>query len=457
MNTTTDILRFLDGSLGVEDEAELLHRLSVSPERRETLRSYLQQAEMFERDRLAINVPYTAEQKLWARLGEMMPPPPAPQAFTSAATTAVTQVATQPRVSSWLAISAVALLGLLVGFGSGFFAGKETVTAPTAMVLPHGTSQALALTSPLESTNTSSSSELSQSKVTRNTSASVNHNASRSFVHRVSSGTSEAPHIEGSTSLNVALHDVANPSANNSISESSRTLETQSVSVAPAIALNVDGLHIKDPRNEGAYQYNPLRNDFKPAKSFIQRFEFMFAEGFGKQYPDNGATTVSFPVVTNSSVSAFYQVFEQENLYVGASFGTANMSKKELRKVTVIDPLGYAAISNVTHVQATWLGGMLQYRLPLSEKFALTASTGFSGSTIGFIVSGEIGSHIDLTDQVGLALGFRMTNLSYNLTNEMNDILNNPVDKKSIGFQDDVKGQLSSQNYELTAGMYFHF
>src|SRR5688572_27620503 len=110
-----DILRFLDGSITGEEEAELLHRLSVSPERRDKLRSYMKQQEFIDRDRDAITVPYAAEQKLWATLNTMMP-----VAQTAATSAVVTQVATKPRAIGWVAMGAVAVMSLLVGFGSGF-------------------------------------------------------------------------------------------------------------------------------------------------------------------------------------------------------------------------------------------------------------------------------------------------------------------------------------------------
>src|ERR1043165_8140481 len=74
-NVTIQLQEFLDGSLTHEAEAELLHRLSVSPERREMLRSYMKQQAIISSDRAAISVPYAAEQKLWAALATM------PQAF----------------------------------------------------------------------------------------------------------------------------------------------------------------------------------------------------------------------------------------------------------------------------------------------------------------------------------------------------------------------------------------
>src|SRR6478752_5390184 len=74
MSMNTELLQFLDGTISPDAEAELLHRMSVSPERRDVLRSFINQQALFQRDRNSIAVPYAAEQKLWARLGGLMPP-----------------------------------------------------------------------------------------------------------------------------------------------------------------------------------------------------------------------------------------------------------------------------------------------------------------------------------------------------------------------------------------------
>src|SRR5882724_5101508 len=69
------ILQWLDGSLGSDAEAELLHLLSVSPERRDILHSYMQQKKLVDRDMAAITVPFAAEEALWQRIGATMPAP----------------------------------------------------------------------------------------------------------------------------------------------------------------------------------------------------------------------------------------------------------------------------------------------------------------------------------------------------------------------------------------------
>src|SRR5436309_1683748 len=111
MSMTTELLQFLDGSLAPDAEAELLHRLSVSPERRAHLRSFIKGSELFQRDRNSIAVPYSAEEKLWARLGEMMPP-----GIKNISMPAAQTVATASRTGIF-AFASVAIVCLLVGLG----------------------------------------------------------------------------------------------------------------------------------------------------------------------------------------------------------------------------------------------------------------------------------------------------------------------------------------------------
>src|SRR5438309_5797386 len=77
MTLNERILDFLDGSLPPDDEAELLHTLSVSPEKRDLLRSFMKQDALLAGDRASLAIPYRAEQGLWAKLDAVMPSVPA--------------------------------------------------------------------------------------------------------------------------------------------------------------------------------------------------------------------------------------------------------------------------------------------------------------------------------------------------------------------------------------------
>jgi hypothetical protein len=200
---------------------------------------------------------------------------------------------------------------------------------------------------------------------------------------------------------------------------------------------------------------NPFAMEKAREKTFWERTEFQFTESFGKQYPDNYATRVSFPVITNSSVSAFHKPFHSTNLWVGLGFGTGNLSKKSLQQYKPYDPNITEIKGDVSHIQASWAGGFVQYRFPIVGSFDITTTLGLSGSTAGMLTSAELGSHFLVTQQVGLALGLRFTDLSYNLSQEMAAM--RPNIPGGIGFSNDVQGTQNSQNYDITAGIFFHF
>jgi len=77
MTLNERLLEFLDGSLPADDEAELLHTLSVSPEKRELLRNFMNGQSLLAKDRMALQVPYATESALWAKLDAVMPLAPA--------------------------------------------------------------------------------------------------------------------------------------------------------------------------------------------------------------------------------------------------------------------------------------------------------------------------------------------------------------------------------------------
>ena len=58
MTLNERILDFLDGTLPADDEAELLHTLSVSPEKRNMLREFMQQRAVLSRDAKSLATSY---------------------------------------------------------------------------------------------------------------------------------------------------------------------------------------------------------------------------------------------------------------------------------------------------------------------------------------------------------------------------------------------------------------
>src|ERR1017187_4097244 len=136
MTLNERILDFLDGSLPPDDEAELLHTLSVSPEKRGLLREFMEQGNLLERDSKSLTVPYQAEQRLWSRLDMLMP---IERAATSSVSPVLLPVETQTAgflARAFTASSAtVGGLMLVAGIGIGFFAGKNATTPVTPKIV----------------------------------------------------------------------------------------------------------------------------------------------------------------------------------------------------------------------------------------------------------------------------------------------------------------------------------
>ncbi|MDP4229613.1 MAG: hypothetical protein Q8916_04315 [Bacteroidota bacterium] len=458
----TELLQFLDGTLAPDREAELLHRLSVSPERRELLRSYFKQQELFQRDRNSIAVPYAAEQKLWAQLGEMMPPvmqnaaAPSAAILESAATTSRTGL-----FSSAFSVASVAVICLLIGLGAGFFAGKNSNSSNA--IAENGMARSTALTPTAQmpaaiAGNTESNSATTQTL--RNSSA--KHHSPFNAAHLTSMQNSGAPlvsEISAEASSNVANGDLevsnAKPEPVNAFADISSV--TPKLIAQPKDLASIgeqDRFHALTPFD---------REESNPQKSFIQKWEFYFNEGIGKQFPNNSATNVSMPVVTNSSVSALFQPFANETSFIskvwgGATFGTANVTMKKFRiaQKDALDPKkGYEMVADLVHVQTTYGGALLQYRIPAWKKLALTITGTAAGSSAGMILGGEIGAHYDATSDVGISVGLRGTHLSYNIDAEQQQVIAQGV--SSFGIPAATQTTQPSYNFEINSGIYFHF
>jgi hypothetical protein len=106
-------------------------------------------------------------------------------------------------------------------------------------------------------------------------------------------------------------------------------------------------------------------------------------------------------------------------------------------------------------LQTTWIGPIAQARHRFDEYISATVSAGASYSALGPLFYGELGSRYDLTNQVGITFGLRSFHLSYDLTNEQEDLIGNAVYKIDAGGKN--YGTEWSHNLEFFTGMYFRF
>jgi hypothetical protein len=196
-----------------------------------------------------------------------------------------------------------------------------------------------------------------------------------------------------------------------------------------------------------------------PEKSVLERFEFSFNESFGRQFPNTEATNTTLPLITNSAVSVYFQVLPRsEKLWFGASLGTANVTRKTLtttNQANSPDPTEEEVVGEYIHVQTNWMGGFLQYRIPVSASWDLTTTAGYGFATAGQMAIGEIGAHVDVTKDVGFTVGLRGTRLSYDLKGEMTELMDNR--KGSLSVPRGVTDATPSYNLEVATGLFFHF
>lgn len=453
MSVHDEILGFLDGTLPADAEAELLHRMSVSPERRNLLRSYFQQQSLFAQDRSSLNVPLDAEQGLWAKLDSMMPPVPAalPTAMAPSATGALgaASLGAASKLGFFSKLSAsgaalVASLLLVAGFGAGYLAnnGQDNTTQPnTASITTTSTTPKIIYRDAAPQVITK------ERIVTR-------------YITRYITLPSAGPAIAG---MDDNASNVVNTDAADQITNSS-SVELAPVSTEPGITLAQPVKPIELSINVGGEQNKPVfaslasTKEETPQKSFLQRFEFSFNESFGKQFPNTEATNTTLPLITNSALSVFWQVLPRsEKLWIGASLGTANVTRKNLTTVrtNILDPTEEEVFGEYVHVQSNWAGAFLQYRLPFSERIDLTTTAGYGFATAGQMAIGELGVHYDATKDVGFTVGVRGTRLSYDLKSEMSELMANR--KGSLSVPRGVTDATPSFNLELATGLFFHF
>ena len=440
MTLNERLLDFLDGTLGADDEAELLHTLSVSPEKRELLRQFMKGDALLARDRQALQVPYEAERALWAKLDTFMPiAEPAEDVLPIAM-----QPASAPAGSmfSRFATATAAAIALFIGLGAGYLAGN----------------------------NQSSSASLITNRPATVTAAPTDQNAAQNTERVVIRNVYHDRYITSNTLAPVAspllLHDLLDlPSLVSSSVNSKRA-----PSIHEDIGSNDPQISSVNIRGNGLVVLNHIGGDGgnKPVfiasmvtedhKTILQRFEFAIDESFGRQFPNSIATNVSLPLLTNSSLSTFFQVLPNSNLvWLGGSYGTANVTRKNLftRAGNQTDPLQEVLASDTVHAQTSYLAGYLQLRFPAFASADLTLTAGYGFATLGQMMMGEIGVHYDVAREVGVNLGIRLLRFSYDLSADKAAAIASGTG--SLVVPAAVQATSPSFNTELTTGLYFHF
>jgi len=478
-----NILKFLDGALSSEEEAELLHRLSVSPEKRAVLRSFINQKAVFNQDKNAINVPYAAEQQLWARLGGMMPstqPAPVNTVVPSAVTTpsAVTSVVSSPsmwaRIFSTNAVS-VGLVTLFLGFGLGYFSGNgQSTDHIVATTSQQGNSSAPT------ANNTSNNTGLAAGTIQKpslNVDVTATKNKATEVIRYVTidrNPFSTNVFVDRVPVQPLAIAEAASNAADissSSVAQNSAVMD-QRVIAAKEQATSIPTLNAQkdlgavELRNVGMEEpIRPVFQNNQPManveRSVLERFEFSFHESFGYQFPNTEATKNSVPIITNSSVAAHFQILPNSRaLWAGLGVGTANVTRKRVFTVKDDARLQFndeRVVGEYSHVQANWIGGFLQTRIPAFgiDRGEIFLSGGYGFSDAGRMLMGELGIHYDVTKDVGFLAGVRGTRLTYDLNSDIQDMINSG--KGGLVIPQGTLDANPAFNLEFSTGLFFHF
>jgi len=441
MTLNERILDFLDGSLPAEDEAELLHTLSVSPEKRGVLRGFMEQHALFARDSKTLSVPYDMEQRLWARLDQVMP---AESQSVPPALVPIEAPSSGFFARALHSASAIAsAVTLFAGIGIGYFAGTQnsTTTTRTHVIEIRSAAPAAMASNSNVGMNDVHSSEVPYARISH-----APTRASAMSMPLLSLPTAPAlPEL--------VLNNAPAPAANG-------IADSHELAFAPVEARSVPPIAMNDIGDSGGirpfFHHTHATRETEP--SFLSRFEFRVEESFGRQFPNNAATNVSLPLITNTAVSTFFQVLPHSNvLWAGAGYGTANITRKNLftQSGNPIVPSQQVLAADTAHAQTSYIAAMGELRLPAFATADLTFDAGYGLASLGQMMFGEIGFHYDISQEVGTQFGFRVVRFTYDLTSEKNAAIQSGAG--GLAISNAVVAASPSFNTEINAGLFFHF
>lgn len=206
----------------------------------------------------------------------------------------------------------------------------------------------------------------------------------------------------------------------------------------------------------------PMFHQIHPAReagsAFLDRFEFRVNESIGREFPNNIATNVSQPFITNTSVSTFFQVLSHSNLlWAGVGYGTANVTQKQVYVApgNPMDPSQQVLAADTAHAQTSYFAGMAELRLPAFATTDLTFDAGYGFATLGQMLFGEIGLHYDISEEVGAICGIRVLRFTYDLSGQKAAAIQSGT--SGLAISNAVAAAGPSFNTELNAGLFFHF
>ncbi|HYM33815.1 MAG TPA: hypothetical protein VET48_00395, partial [Steroidobacteraceae bacterium] len=411
---------------------------------RELLRSYIKQQAVISADRAAITVPYNTEQKLWGALAEMPP-------FTAPVAESVSTLARGGAVATsvFIKIASTAVVAIVLGFVGGYFFGNRS--ANESVVLQPSVNSS---SNNFGTTQSASSLAANGSEIKNNSGIVPGNRMHRSKMQQTATtnlALSEAP-------LTNEPEQQVHALVNSDLTVAESAVSFASVPETPVSLPNAHSM-VRDPNNAQVNRPRFWNTDEIPPHrdpSILDRLEFSTHVGIGKQFPNSAATNISMPYFTNSDVTAKYMIVPQ--LWIGAATGYANMNQKHL-KVSLIHPNDPSAGQQVdfdyVHEKTGWIGGVMEYRLPVSSRMMIALDGGIAASGLGAIYSSELGARYEVTDHVGVLGGIRISEVGSNAAKQLADIRNSGTGK--LGIINGADAETPNYNVEFSTGFYFRF
>jgi hypothetical protein len=229
------------------------------------------------------------------------------------------------------------------------------------------------------------------------------------------------------------------------------SVDARPVQPVPIADIGGDGSGVKP-------LFHQIHEREEAGQTILQRFEFQVDEGLGRQFPNSVEANTSLPLITNTSLSALFQILPHSTLlWAGAAYGTANVARKTLFTTAgnQIDPLQDVLASDTVHSQTSYIAAMAELRLPAFASADLTFTGGYGFATLGQMLFGEIGIHYDVTSTAGIQTGLRMLKFTYDLSSEKNAAIASGT--SGLVIPNAVASASPSINTELNVGLFFHF
>lgn len=505
---TDEIQELLDGSLGDERTAELLHSLSVSPEKRAAFAQHLGLRAAIQRDRLASTLSAAEDSALWGTIA-------GPGAIPIAHAANVGR--------SWLvrgaALLATGIIGYVLGTttidgdtavnGASTNNGATTIADTRADRVQHATNitrkaPAVGVESPAAANISPSPASGSAVKLSSNQTAAARVIYRDRVVYRdrivyrdkivyrdpiasaaqgeavqgdvergADASSSLTPNAAASQSLDAgaknASIDEAKPTSpsvqpdsdaatNSSGGSPQQIIPADSIAAPKSIAeADGSGVNTAHVTNDASTNLRSGDDDLIASDMGDEKPSPIDQGGWDLVYAERVGILAPAPSKIESDENGFsYRLlglhywFDGGRLGVGARAGYGSFSSVELRTRDSRTGLGPEITGTVTSTERVWMEGVLAYRYPLMRDLSLSLEAALGGSTHHMKVSGDLVATYFVTDFLGLQAGAGLGHYWYSVAGERDRLLEDtPTGGVTSETSTDYQGLMFEGRYGL--------